>query len=89
MPRRTAGSSVFRFDLNAVSFIKVDVEGFERRVLAGASRVLSKSRIAWQLEIKPEGLRAAGDDSQSLYSDLQRHFTHFIDLTLKAPPSRA
>jgi FkbM family methyltransferase len=67
-------------DLDAVTFVKVDVEGFERRVLAGGSRVLGCSHIAWQMEIYPSKLRAAGDDPEPLYGDLQRAFTHFVDL---------
>lgn len=75
-------------DLAAVTFIKVDVEGFERRVLAGASRVLQCPHIAWQMEVKPAGLRTSGDDSQQLYADLQRAFTHFIDLNRRATGPR-
>jgi len=75
-------------ELDAVTFIKVDVEGYERRVLAGASRVLGCSHIAWQMEIKPAGLRAAGDDPQELYADLQRAFTYFIDLDRRATGQR-
>jgi FkbM family methyltransferase len=71
-------------DLDAVTFIKVDVEGFERRVVAGADRVLSHPHIAWQMEIKPAGLRGAGDEPAALYDDLQRRFTHFTDLNRHA-----
>ena len=77
-----------QIDLDAVTFIKVDVEGFERRVVAGARRVLQCSHIAWQMEIKPTGLRAVGDDPQELYADLRRVFTHFIDLNREAPGRR-
>ena len=77
-----------QIDLDAVTFIKVDVEGFERRVVAGARRVLQCAHIAWQMEIKPAGLRAAGDEPQALYADLRRVFTHFIDLNRQAPGRR-
>ena len=77
-----------QIDLEAVTFIKVDVEGFERRVVAGARRVLQYSHIAWQMEIKPAGLRAAGDDPQELYADLRSAFSHFIDLNREAPGRR-
>ena len=77
-----------QIDLAAVTFIKVDVEGFERRVLAGASRVLQCPHIAWQMEVKPAGLRAIGDDPQQLYADLSRAFTHFIDLNRQAAGHR-
>ena len=77
-----------QIDLDAVTFIKVDVEGFERRVVAGARRVLQCSHIAWQMEIKPAALRAAGDDPQALYADLRPVFSHFIDLNREAPGRR-
>ena len=75
-------------DVIDVPCTTLDVEGFERRVLAGASRVLQSSHIAWQMEIKPAGLRATGDDSQDLYADLRRAFTHFIDLNRMATGHR-
>jgi FkbM family methyltransferase len=77
-----------QIDLDAVTFIKVDVEGFERRVVAGARRVLDCTHIAWQMEIKLPGLRAAGDDPGALYSALQPSFTHFIDLNHRAAGRR-
>ena len=77
-----------QIDLDAVTFVKVDVEGFERRVIAGAPRVLARPHIAWQMEIYPVGLRSAGDEPEGLYSDLQRVFSHFIDLKPRAPGPR-
>ena len=71
-------------DLEAVTFIKVDVEGYERRLVAGACRVLERRHIAWQMEIKPAGLRAVGDSPQALYDALEPAFTHFIDLNRRA-----
>ena len=75
-------------DLEAVTFVKVDVEGFERRVVAGATRVLACRHIAWQMEIKPAGLRGAGDEPEALFADLQRTFTHFIDVNRHAVGKR-
>ena len=75
-------------DLDAVTFIKVDVEGSERRLVAGARRVLGCAHIAWQMEIKPSGLRAIGDDPGDLYADLQGAFTHFTDLNRRAAGKR-
>jgi FkbM family methyltransferase len=75
-------------DLDAVTFVKVDVEGFERRVVAGGSRVLAHRHIAWQMEIKPAGLRAAGDEPARLYEDLRGAFGSFIDLNRRAAGKR-
>jgi len=75
-------------DLDAVTFIKVDIEGFERRLMLGAQRVLGSTQIAWQFEVKPSGLRAVGDDPGEFYRDLQHAFTHFIDLNRKAVGAR-
>lgn len=77
-----------RIDLEAVTFVKVDVKGFERRVVAGAPRVLACRHIAWQMEIKPAGLRGAGDEPGALYADLAQAFTHFIDLNRRASGKR-
>jgi hypothetical protein len=75
-------------DLEAVTFIKVDIEGLERRLMLGAERVLGLPQIAWQFEVKPSGLRAVGDDPAEFYRDLRRAFTHFIDLNRKAVGAR-
>jgi FkbM family methyltransferase len=75
-------------DLDAVTFIKVDIEGFERRLMLGAERVLGLTQIAWQFEVKPSSLRAVGDDPGEFYRDLQHAFTHFIDLNRKAVGAR-
>ena len=77
-----------QIDLAAVTFIKVDVEGFEGRVLAGAPGVLAHRHIAWQLEISPVRLLGAGDSPTGVARRLLPHFTHFIDLSRSAPPPR-
>ena len=86
VPCTTLDSWVARLgiDLDAVTFIKVDVEGSERRLVAGANRVIGCPHIAWQMEIYPAALRRAGDDPSDLYGELKRSFTHFIDLNRRA-----
>jgi len=64
-------------DLDHVVFVKVDVQGFEVRVLSGAPRVLARRHIAWQIEVDP---CAGGTHVADLFALLQRHFTHVIDL---------
>lgn len=75
-------------DLDAVTYVKVDVEGYERRLVAGAERVRSYRHIAWQMEIKPASLRAVGDEPGDLYAELARTFTHFIDMNRRAKGPR-
>lgn len=67
-------------DLDAVTFVKVDVQGYEMRVLAGASALLAKRHVAWQLEVQAGLLEKGGTSTIDLLARLQRHFTHFIDL---------
>jgi FkbM family methyltransferase len=75
-------------NLDAVTFIKVDVEGYEQQVLDGASDVLARRYIAWQLEFWAPQLRLAGGSASQLATFLCRHFTHFIDLRRTAAGPR-
>ena len=90
VPCSTLDSWVARLgiDLEAVTFIKVDVEGFELRVLRGGPQVLACRHIAWQMEMNPARLRGAGDDLPALYSALRDAFTHFIDLNRRVSGER-
>jgi FkbM family methyltransferase len=48
-----------------VAGIKIDVEGFERLVLEGASRLLTEPRVrVWQLEWNSASTEALGEDRQ-------------------------
>lgn len=69
-----------RVDPDAVTFVKVDVQGYEMRVLRGASALLAKRHVAWQLELDPTLLVAAGTSLADVCAKVQQHFTHFIDL---------
>jgi FkbM family methyltransferase len=75
-------------DLSDVTFVKVDTQGSEVHVLAGASRVLSQRHVAWQIEIAPGHLQRAGSDPRTLYSLLAAHFSHFYDLNPNADGPR-
>jgi FkbM family methyltransferase len=72
-----------RVDPDAVTFVKVDVQGFEMRVLQGAPSLLTKRHIAWQLELDPELLAAAGSSLADVCALLERHFVRFIDMNSK------
>ena len=67
-------------DSRAISFVKSDIQGYELQMLQGAPRLLAQPHIAWQIEIAPKLLRAAGGELRELIAMLQRHFTYFIDL---------
>jgi len=67
-------------DLSDVGFIKSDTQGWDARVLAGAERVLAHRHIAWQIEFSPAMLERSGKSIADVFSLLERHFTHFIDL---------
>lgn len=77
-------------DPDAVTFVKVDVQGYEARVLHGAARLLSRRHAAWQIEVDPVFLAGAGSSLAELCEQLRRHFTQFIDLkgTLSGPRER-
>ena len=69
-----------RVDPDAVTFVKVDVQGYEMRVLQGASALLAKGHAAWQLEMDPAHLMATGTSLADVCEKLRQHFTYFIDL---------
>ena len=72
-----------------VTYVKVDTQGWEVDVLRGAPRLLSCSHIAWQLEISPPMLRAAGARPEDLYDICAGRFSHFVDLGKDATGPRA
>jgi FkbM family methyltransferase len=69
-----------RVDPDAVTFVKVDVQGFEMRVLQGASSLLARRHVAWQLEVDPALLAKSGTSLADMCTKVQQHFTHFIDM---------
>ena len=73
-------------DIKAVTFVKVDTQGWESHVLEGASALLAQRHIAWQLEFSPRLLARAGVPEHRFFDQLERHFTHFIDLGWRTTP---
>jgi FkbM family methyltransferase len=72
-----------------VAYVKVDTQGWEVHVLRGASALLTHQHIAWQLEVSPAMLEAAGTPARELYDICQGQFSHFIDLDKRAEEPRA
>jgi FkbM family methyltransferase len=78
-------------DVDRVTFIKCDTQGWEGHILLGAPEILRRRHIVWQLEFWPRGLAKARFDLEEFYDILARHFSHFIDLRgpqALAPPRR-
>ena len=76
-------------DPNLVAYVKVDTQGWETDVLRGAARLLTFRHIAWQVEISPSMLDAAGASAAHLYDMCTEYFSHFIDLGKEATGPRS
>lgn len=75
-------------DANAIRYVKVDVQGWEVGVLRGASELLRKSHIVWQLEVDLHLLGAAGFSPAELFGPIEASFSHFVDVNPEAPGRR-
>jgi FkbM family methyltransferase len=67
--------------------LKVDVEGFEQRVLAGAEEILRS--VAWWralIEYNPSAVTAAGLDPGALWSELRKHRGVIVAGAMAAAP---
>jgi FkbM family methyltransferase len=83
---RTLDDCLEEWGLERVDLLKVDVEGFEPRVFAGASRALAAGRIrAILCEFNDPWLRSAGSSAAELYAMLRGH--HYRDLTRTTVPA--
>lgn len=70
-----------KVDPDAVNFVKVDVQGYESRVLQGATALRSRRHVAWQIEVEPDLLTDAGSSLSALCEQMSQSFETFIDLT--------
>lgn len=69
---------------DTISFVKTDTNGCETEVLRGADRLLSRRLAAWQIEVAPAAMQHLGTNIEMLTGELKRHFSHFIDLSMRA-----
>jgi len=72
----------------SIRYVKVDTQGRESHVLAGAGALLERSGVVWELEFSPRHLRRAQRKPQDLIAQMQSSFSHFIDLNPEAPGRR-
>jgi FkbM family methyltransferase len=75
-------------DLDAVRYVKLDTQGHEAHVLDGASDLLTRPGVVWELEFSPRHLQSAGREPEGLIAHMQGVFTHFVDLNPYAPGDR-
>lgn len=68
VPLRTVDSLVEEHGLAEVNLLKVDVEGYERPVLAGASRLLNRSAPILMMEFDHRMISGLGDSPRELAS---------------------
>ncbi|HXX01472.1 MAG TPA: FkbM family methyltransferase, partial [Candidatus Acidoferrales bacterium] len=66
------------FGLQKIDFVKIDVEGAEASVVAGARKVLSKMRPLMLLEINDGALSAQGIGADALLDSLRTEFMYEI-----------
>jgi FkbM family methyltransferase len=67
-------------DPSRVTYVKCDTQGWEARILRGASRWLSYKHMTWELEICPRLLEKAGSSLPDLCGLLKDHFQWFVEL---------
>lgn len=71
-----------------IRYVKVDTQGRECHVLAGAPALLARSGVVWELEFSPRHLQLAGRSPEELIERMTAAFSHFVDLTPEAPGRR-
>jgi len=74
-----------KIDVNKISFIKLDVEGYEEFVLQGGQEILKLKKAAWQIEICPKLVHCTGGTIQGLCRIVSQYFKIVFDL--KKPES--
>lgn len=71
VPIEPLDAVIARLNLPRVDFVKIDVEGAEAGVIAGASTVLKSMRPLLLLEVNDKALRAQGNCADSLIGSLR------------------
>lgn len=69
----TIDNAMEQYNINRIDLIKIDVEGFEQKVLTGAKRTLNKFKPFLFIEIDDNNLKEHGDSVGSLIENLQSY----------------
>lgn len=77
IPMRTVDQWLAAHPGGPVTFIKVDVEGFEPSVLAGASETIGRWRPSLLLEIEDRHLRRYHDDANAFADRIRRQWPEY------------
>ena len=92
VPIEPLDSIIGRLALPRVDFVKIDVEGAEARVIAGASNVLTSMRPMMLIEVNDKALRAQNNCAESLIEtlcgDLRYEIFVFSPITGLVEPRR-
>jgi hypothetical protein len=84
VPVKTIDSFVEEQQIEAISFIKIDVEGYEPFVFLGAEQTIRKFRPAMYVEITDEWFRANGYDKEFVFEQLTReNYQIFVEIEHK------
>jgi len=78
VPIEPLDAVIARLGLARVDFVKIDVEGAEARVIAGASTVLNSMRPLLLLEVNDKALRAQGNCADTLIATLRQDLRYEI-----------
>jgi FkbM family methyltransferase len=84
---RTLDSVVSSLKLSRVDCIKLDIDGFECRMLRGASELLTRWHPVIIMELAPYALKEQGESLGELLSQLKRHGYAIFDLSKGTPLS--
>jgi len=78
VPIEPLDSVIARLGLGRVDFLKIDVEGAEARVIAGASTILTTMRPLMLIEVNDKALRAQGNCADSLLAALREQLRYEV-----------
>jgi FkbM family methyltransferase len=76
---------LIRENIKCVDFMKIDVEGFEYRVLKGSEQTIKRFRPVLFIEINDNNLRYQGSSAAELISFLEKYYTNIINANTDKP----